>query len=418
MKSIRKITIFVCAIALSVLTMEQNGYASIVKNNNVIKEADVSCGISYNPFEVYSLTLEDENWKKIKRFDQMLEKCQINQDQLVNMSTEELFDAVFEYPLLVNVFLYDSIEEGIENVKKQFNGMAELLERRDFEKTLLKRYKKLEIPKKTRNNYDDTFDHMDKKMGSSESFKYNVTLDFIDINSVSILESMLVHYCDLSQYTNYEKDQIVNEVIEKMVQKDKSKIFENNYSEFVDEVMIENKNSEWRTVVKDSSSVQFKKMDNIYAATKKVDDKVTVVYVKTPNQSKVKCESHSANKKNSDNFALQQKKTYPNATLVGNGYSHNNCHAYAWTGRQDIYMDYKNAAIYKSDNSYVAIKSGRPTGVGQKAVWGNFKHSGIVMDYAKQDPIITSKWGGGCIWRCAASYCPYDGGITYYKRNK
>ena len=145
MKSIRKITIFVCAIALSVLTMEQNGYASIVKNNNVIKEADVSCGISYNPFEVYSLTLEDENWKKIKRFDQMLEKCQINQDQLVNMSTEELFDAVFEYPLLVNVFLYDSIEEGIENVKKQFNGMAELLERRDFEKTLLKRYKKLEI---------------------------------------------------------------------------------------------------------------------------------------------------------------------------------------------------------------------------------------------------------------------------------
>ena len=55
-------------------------------------------------------------------------------------------------------------------------------------------------------------------------------------------------------------------------------------------------------------------------------------------------------------------------------------------------------------------------------------HQGVSMSYAQivqtysdeyygtQDPTVTSKWGGGHIWRCGASYCPYNGPICYYGR--
>ena len=85
------------------------------------------------------------------------------------------------------------------------------------------------------------------------------------------------------------------------------------------------------------------------------------VIVKTPKGSKIKCKRKASNKKNSTKDVAQQKLAYPRATYVSTGYSKNNCHG-------------------------------------------------------TQDPTVTSKWGGGHIWRCGASYCPYNGPICYYGR--
>lgn len=137
------------------------------------------------------------------------------------------------------------------------------------------------------------------------------------------------------------------------------------------------------------------------------------VIVKTPKGSKIKCKRKASNKKNSTKDVAQQKLAYPRATYVSTGYSKNNCHAYAWTGRQDIWM--QSPVLYVSDGSYKAIK-GRPKSNGQIAVWGSYTHSAIVTNYGTQDPTVTSKWGGGHIWRCGASYCPYNGPICYYGR--
>ena len=81
--------------------------------------------------------------------------------------------------------------------------------------------------------------------------------------------------------------------------------------------------------------------------------------------------------------------------------------------QQDIWM--QSPVLYVSDGSYKAIK-GRPKSNGQIAVWGSYTHSAIVTNYGTQDPTVTSKWGGGHIWRCGASYCPYNGPICYYGR--
>lgn len=47
---------------------------------------------------------------------------------------------------------------------------------------------------------------------------------------------------------------------------------------------------------------------------------------------------------------------------------------------------------------------------------GNTKLKTSKNDNGTQDPTVTSKWGGGHIWRCGASYCPYNGPICYYGR--
>lgn len=380
--------------------------------NQLLVDSNSDSRVSKN---LYSVTLDDEEWENLDSFQEMLKASQLDEDTLAVLTTDELLDAVLNYPLLVNVFLYDSLQEGIQEVGKQFNGMHELLNRSDFEEAVFRKYMKTEVPGHVRNNYNKTLTQLMVQMEQDENFDRNVTLDFMDLNTVSILECMLVHYCDISNYTTKEKEGIVAEVLNKFEDK-KVSSFYNDESEFISEVITDGQEKEWKKVLDSSASVSIESQmipDVVKAAAK---DTITKVTVKTPNNSKITCQSHSANKKNSDNFALQQKKTYPGAALVGNGYSWNNCHAYAWTGRQDIWMN--DPSKYVSDGSYVKIKSGRPSANGQKAVWGGYIHSGIVMNYTKQDPVITSKWGGGCIWQCPASYCPYSGTIVYYKRNK
>jgi len=109
----------------------------------------------------------------------------------------------------------------------------------------------------------------------------------------------------------------------------------------------------------------------------------------------------------------KQKLAYPRATYVSTGYSKNNVmHMH---GQEDKTYGCNLLVLYVSDGSYKAIK-GRPKSNGQIAVWGSYTHSAIVTNYGTQDPTVTSKWGGGHIWRCGASYCPYNGPICYYGR--
>ena len=56
--------------------------------------------------------------------------CQIPENSLRVMSTEDLLDAVIDYPLLLNIFVYDDIRDvsGIWSVYYHFNGLRELTE--------------------------------------------------------------------------------------------------------------------------------------------------------------------------------------------------------------------------------------------------------------------------------------------------
>ncbi len=61
----------------------------------------------------------------------MVMACQIPDDILRKMTTEELLETVLQYPLASDVYAWNSIREGLEVVMSHFNGMQELAKRKD-----------------------------------------------------------------------------------------------------------------------------------------------------------------------------------------------------------------------------------------------------------------------------------------------
>ena len=313
----------------------------------------------------YSVSLYSDKWKKFKSHAEMVKNCQLEDEKIQRMSTNELFNVVMAYPLLIDVFLYDDIDQGIKSVSQQYNGLRELLKRDDLQDVLYHKYL-------TYSKTEDVIDYniytansIQKAITDNHISKRNIYIDFLNDKIPQIEKSMLDNY----KYTDKERQKIINK----------------------QELLNDQQNA------------------ITFAAAR--DDETVIV--KTPKGSKIKCKRKASNKKNSTKDVAQQKLAYPRATYVSTGYSKNNCHAYAWTGRQDIWM--QSPVLYVSDGSYKAIK-GRPKSNGQIAVWGSYTHSAIVTNYGTQDPTVTSKWGGGHIWRCGASYCPYNGPICYYGR--
>jgi hypothetical protein len=95
-----------------------------------------------------------EEWKAFETHDDMLGACQIPQSILKSMSTKGLVETVLEYPLFGDMRAYDSIQQGFEAVASQFNGLSELLNRKDAGTELLAIYSKMN-PQDIEDNWGD-----------------------------------------------------------------------------------------------------------------------------------------------------------------------------------------------------------------------------------------------------------------------
>lgn len=77
----------------------------------------------------YPITVESDDW-----FDHtVLEKTEmlrIDNDKLKKMSSEELVRAVGDFPYLVDIYAYDSLDTGIEMLKKNCDAFSELMLRK------------------------------------------------------------------------------------------------------------------------------------------------------------------------------------------------------------------------------------------------------------------------------------------------
>ncbi len=96
----------------------------------------------------------------------MTDSCQISTNLLESMSIDELIDIAMDYPLLIDMYLFDDYEEGFNAVLNDFNGLQELMSRDDLIEVLFNKYENLEL---------------------SES------ADFNEVASLELLEMMLVN---------------------------------------------------------------------------------------------------------------------------------------------------------------------------------------------------------------------------------
>ena len=89
----------------------------------------------------YPIKPGTDAWKALGSHVEMLKVCQIPETKLHSMSTEALVETVLNYPLFSDVLAYNSPQQGFDAMASQFNGIPELLDRKDAGTVLLAKYK-------------------------------------------------------------------------------------------------------------------------------------------------------------------------------------------------------------------------------------------------------------------------------------
>ncbi len=77
----------------------------------------------------YPIIPGTDEWRKLPDHQAMCDACQIPEEILTSLTTQQLVDTVLYYPLYCDVFAYDDIEKGLEVVSEHFNGLKEFLSR-------------------------------------------------------------------------------------------------------------------------------------------------------------------------------------------------------------------------------------------------------------------------------------------------
>jgi len=143
-------------------------------------------------FPIKPGTLE---WKKLKSGKEMAEACSIPNSILKTLTTEALVKTSLSYPLLNEVFYANNLQKGIEGVIKNFNGLSELLKRKDAGAELFKIYKTKSVT-----NLNENLNEVEQGL---------FTLDF------TYLELLLSQPQILNTLSSKERIEIVKEAIVK-----------------------------------------------------------------------------------------------------------------------------------------------------------------------------------------------------------
>lgn len=147
--------------------------------------------------EVYNFPLRPgmPKWKELKTHTEMLNVLQIPHNIMRAMSTCSLIETCLKYPLFSDIWAYDNIKEGFEQLRKDFNGFDELLNRKDAAEELLKLYKKMDPNK------------INEKISSLDKGKY--TFGFCKI------EILLAQPELMKNSSQYQKKLLLEEIINK-----------------------------------------------------------------------------------------------------------------------------------------------------------------------------------------------------------
>ena len=81
-----------------------------------------------------------EEWKQFKTYEEMVRACQVPEEVLSSLSTEDLTDLCLRYPLLWNFTAFENTNVGLDQLFSEFHGIRELYQRKDVLHSMTKRY--------------------------------------------------------------------------------------------------------------------------------------------------------------------------------------------------------------------------------------------------------------------------------------
>jgi len=116
------------------------------QNGDRIQDAHSVPSMHGSPDTAYEYPVKPgtKEWKAFSSSVEMRKACQVPETSLHGMSTPALIESVLNYPLFGDMHLYNSLQKGFEAVTARFNGIQELLKRRDAGSVLLARYRTMD----------------------------------------------------------------------------------------------------------------------------------------------------------------------------------------------------------------------------------------------------------------------------------
>lgn len=119
---------------------------SIPAYANETNELHTAAAIGYD----YPIKPGTSSWNELIDHTKMIEVSQIPDDTLKKLTTNELIETVLNYPLLMDIYAYDTLQQGIDVVSKTFNGIQELYQREDAPNKLIEKYQQMPVAKDTK----------------------------------------------------------------------------------------------------------------------------------------------------------------------------------------------------------------------------------------------------------------------------
>ena len=303
----------------------------------------------------YSFAKQD-SWKDKPR-NEKLESCQIPKDTAEKMTTEALLDSILENPFTVDMFAYDSYEEGYQKVKDEIFVFQNLLDRSDLGSILVKK-------------------HSICSEGSSDK---------------DLMNSM------------YLSVMIAQPEIEKKIS---------------DVDIISFKNS---LKVKDNHIYKNSKEDHKIQIDSTISLLSGYTTVYTPKGSHIQVyESTDPDYTVAQQQAMHSTfaSTYNYSSYVSPASNRYNCHSYAWYSQSTsnpYWMNTPYCDAYINDGSYYQV----PTAAANDRIhWHEGDHTGIIVGVGPQagNMTVISKYGFYGVYRAFIGDMPYSGNYYYYRR--
>lgn len=317
----------------------------------------------------YPIKPGTDEWVKLNDRAKRGDACQIPEDVLKSLSTDELVETVLNYPFLMDIYAYDTIQQGFKAVASRFNGLKELLQREDAGPKLLERYKQMEVIKDP------------KKVISKELF---------NLSSIEVI---------------LRQDEIMSKLNKTKIEELEKEV-ENKYFE-------KNAHPDIYGLTKAASYEVQADIQNSRVSAQ------TSYTVYTPNGTAVSVEKLGDVLTSDEKTAYADYVTtnYPGATILRSATYNYNCHSYAWYNQSTSNTYWMNdPSSYMNDGSYTYTTTWN---AGRKMYYnypGN-EHSAIVTAsyYGPPAPgydwssltLEVSKWGPAGLIQHRGNNCPY-----------
>ncbi len=149
----------------------------------------------------YPIKPGSEEWNEFGNYEQRVAALQIPYNVLSKLNTAFLIEVCLNYPFVNNIFLFNSVQAGIDNLKQNFKAFSEFLLRLEAGKFLFEKYKMIKP-----GDFNESW-------SSFEKIDFAFKLEYIEI--------FLAQPELLSTFTKNEKKELVSYLLSNIEEKNK-----------------------------------------------------------------------------------------------------------------------------------------------------------------------------------------------------